>query len=124
MKLENGHTIVIIAGKGAGLDGLDVKKTMNFEFFNDCQNLNSQWKKLDDMREKTGGCIYVLPRRDNSIYELVEPFLGEDGYIKEQGMKVVETKNHGKFAVNLIELPLREDWVNEETDDEETEDEL
>lgn len=118
MKLENGHTIVVIAGKGSGLDGVEARKAANFDNFDDCQFLNTQWQKLEEMREKTGGIIYTSPRKDNAIYELVEPYLGEDGYIKEQGFKVVETKSHGKFAVYLVELPLRDDWVME---DEETE---
>lgn len=118
MKLENGHTIVVIVGKGADLDGIEARKAVNFENFDDCQYQNSQWQRLEEMREKTGGIIYALPRRDNSIYELVLPYLGEDGYIKEQGFKVVETKSHGKFAVYLVELPLRDDWVEDEDEEE------
>ncbi len=124
MKLENGHTIVVIIGKGADLDGIEARKASYFESFDDCQYQNTQWAMLEAMREKTGGIIYAFQRKDNSIHELVSPFLGEDGSINEHGFKVVETKSHGKFAVYLVELPLRDDWVEEEESDEETDGEL
>lgn len=70
------------------------------EFFVGDANIDEQWKRLEELR-KTGGLIVVQPDSHSAIRELLDPFIGEDGFIKDVGIRKVHTDKHGDFCVIL-----------------------
>lgn len=75
--------------------------SFGYNFFYGDENIDAQWKRLEELRE-TGGVIIVAPNHESAIRELLDPYIGEDGRIKDVGCKMVYTKEHGEFAVVLF----------------------
>lgn len=71
-----------------------------YEFFCGDANISGQWERLEELRE-TGGLIVVQPSPDSAIRELIDSYIGEDGFIKDSGFRNVHTEAHGDFSVIL-----------------------
>lgn len=91
--------VVVVSPLGEGID-FETRRRHYGDFFSQKCNTDEQWLLLGRMRD-TGGLIMVCPCGDGPVYELVRPFLGEDGFIKETGRKIVRTESHGEFSVFL-----------------------
>lgn len=72
-----------------------------YSLFYGRDNIETQWQRLEELR-KRGGLIIVRPSSESAIRELLDPYIGEDGFLKEGGLKLVHTKEHGNFKVILF----------------------
>lgn len=95
--------IVIEIVEGMGIDK-DVVNPYGYELFVGDKNIEAQWKKLEELRE-TGGVIIVHPSSTSAIREILDPYIGSDGFIKECGLRNVHTEEHGDFYVMLFHNP-------------------
>lgn len=95
--------IVINLPLGMGIDR-KITEPYGYDFFYGDKNIEAQWKKLEELRE-TGGVIIVQPSCDSAIRELLNPCIGEDGFIKDCGLHMVHTKEHGDFYIILFHNP-------------------
>ena len=93
-------TIVIISSPAC--DGIDqeTKQKFGWSFFGRWGNLEDQWKVLEGMRV-TGGLVFAQPCGNSALYELIKPYLDENGYISSTGLRKVKTEKHGTFDVFL-----------------------
>lgn len=82
----------------------EILEPYGYDFFDGDKNIKAQWKKLEMLRE-TGGVIVVPPSPDSAIREILDPYIGDDRYIKECGLRSVYTKEHGEFCVILFHNP-------------------
>ncbi len=73
-------------------------------FFYGDENIEAQWKKLEELRE-TGGVIIVHPSSTSAIREILNPYISGNGFIKECGLQNVHTKEHGDFCIILFHNP-------------------
>ena len=113
MKLKYGCTIIVIVGTLSKSDGILNSCIPEKQIEFDNLSLIDQWAKLELMRRISGGILYVTPSSESAMRELLDDFIGEDGFIKETGRKIVHTKEHGDFCVNLVWNKVREDWVDD-----------
>lgn len=81
---------------------IEVRKRYYWSFFAQWGNIEEQWKVLEGLRE-TGGLIMAQPFHESVLFELIEPYLNEDGYIAHTGYEIVHTKEHGDFEVFLYD---------------------
>lgn len=95
--------IVITIPLGMCIDN-EVVNPYGYDFFEGDKNIEAQWKKLEELRE-TGGVIIVHPSSYSAIRELLDSCIGEDGYIKDYGLQIVHTKEHGNFCIMLFHNP-------------------
>lgn len=61
-------------------------------------------ERLEELRE-TGGVIVVQPSHTSAVREILDPYIGEDGFIKECGLRKVHTEEHGDFCIILYHNP-------------------
>ena len=95
--------IVIDLPLGMGIDR-EITEPYGYDLFYGDENIESQWKKLEELRE-TGGVIVVQPSHTSAVREILNPYIGEDGFIKECGLRKVHTEEHGDFCVILYHNP-------------------
>lgn len=95
--------IVIVIPLGMCIDR-EITEPYGYDLFYGDKNIEAQWKKLEELRE-TGGVIIVQPSYNSAIRELLNPCIGEDGYIKDCGLHTVHTKGHGDFCIMLFHNP-------------------
>lgn len=95
--------IVIEIVEGMGIDK-EVVNPYGYELFVGDKNIEAQWKKLEELR-KTGGVIIVQPSNNSAVREILNPYIGEDGFIKECGLRKVHTEEHGDFCIILYHNP-------------------
>lgn len=95
--------IVVILPLGMCIDE-EILSPYGYSFFVGYDNINEQWKKLESLKN-TGGLIVVQPNPYSAVRKLLDPFIGEDGYIKDTGIKNVHTEEHGDFCVLLYSNP-------------------
>lgn len=82
----------------------EITEPYGYDFFYGDENIEAQWKKLEELRE-TGGVIIVQPSSTSAIREILDPYIGSDGFIKECGLRNVHTEEHGDFYVMLFHNP-------------------
>lgn len=70
--------IVIDLPLGMGIDR-EITEPYGYDLFCGDENIEAQWKKLEELRE-TGGVIIVHPSSYSAIRELLDSCIGEDGY--------------------------------------------
>lgn len=92
--------IVIEIPFGMGIDR-EITEPYGYDLFYGDGNIEAQWKKLEELRE-TGGVIIVQPSYNSAIRELLDSCIGEDGFIKDCGLRTVHTKEHGNFCIVLF----------------------
>lgn len=92
--------IVINLPLGMGIDR-KITEPYGYDFFYGDKNIEAQWKKLEELRE-TGGVVIVQPSYNSAIRELLDSYIGEDGFIKDCGLHMVHTKEHGDFYIILF----------------------
>lgn len=95
--------IVIDLPLGMGIDR-EITEPYGYGLFCGDENIEVQWKKLEELR-KTGGVIVVQPSNNSAVREILNPYIGEDGFIKECGLRKVHTKEHGDFCIILYHNP-------------------
>lgn len=95
--------IVIVIPLGMCIDR-EITEPYGYDLFYGDKNIEAQWKKLEGLRE-TGGVIIVQPSHNSAIREILDPYIGEDGFIKECGLRNVHTKKHGDFCIMLFYNP-------------------
>lgn len=95
--------IVIDLPLGMGIDR-KITEPYGYDLFCGGKNIEDQWKKIEELRE-TGGVIVVQPSPNSAIREILDPYIGEDGFIKECGLRNVHTKEHGDFCIILFHNP-------------------
>ena len=95
--------IVIDIPSGMCVDR-EIVEPYGYDLFCGDKNIEKQWKKLEELRE-TGGVIIVQPCPNSAIRELIDPYIGSDGFIKECGFRNVHTKGHGDFRVIFFHNP-------------------
>lgn len=95
--------IVIVIPLGMCIDR-EITEPYGYDLFYGDKNIEAQWKKLEELR-KTGGVVIVQPSYNSAIRELLNPCIGEDGYIKNCGLHMVHTKGHGDFCIMLFHNP-------------------
>ena len=78
----------------------EILSLYGYNFFVGNNNIDEQWERLEKLR-KTGGLIVVQPDAYSAIRELLDSYIGEDGFIKDCGLHNVHTKEHGDFCVIL-----------------------
>ena len=83
----------------------EILEPYGYDFFYGDENIEEQWKKLEELRE-TGGVIIVQPSHTSAIREILDPYIGSDGYVKECGLRNVHTEEHGDFYVIFFHNPL------------------
>lgn len=111
MRLKNGYTIIVIAGPLSDTDGVcTAALPESIKRVNNC-SVKEQWEILESMRDRDGGIVYVTANPESAFRELLDGFIGADGFIKETGRKIAHTKEHGDFCVNLVWNKVREDWL-------------
>lgn len=74
-------------------------------------SVSEQWKALETARDTYGGIYFTSPSPDSAFRELLAPYINDDGYMCEEGMKIVHTGKHGDFCVRLVWLNKREDCL-------------
>lgn len=112
MRLKNGYTIIVIVGPLSDIDGVCTAALPDgITRVNNC-SVKEQWEILESMRDRDGGIVYVTANYESAFRELLDVFIGDDGFIKETGRRIVHTKEHGDFCVNLIWNKKREDWFD------------
>lgn len=79
----------------------EVFKPYDYELFLGNVNIEEQWKRLEDLR-KTGGLIIVRPDAESAMREVLDSYIGKDGYINDCGLKKVHTDKHGDFLIVLF----------------------
>lgn len=82
----------------------EITEPYGYDFFYGDENIEAQWKKLEELRE-TGGVIIVRPSSTSAIREILDPYIGSDGFIKECGLRNFHTEEHGDFYVMLFHNP-------------------
>lgn len=92
--------IVIDLPLGMGFDR-EITEPYGYDLFCGDGNIETQWKKLEELRE-TGGVIIVQPSHTSAVREILDPYIGEDGFIKECGLRKVHTEEHGDFCIILF----------------------
>ena len=92
--------IVIVIPLGMCIDR-EITEPYGYDLFYGDENIETQWKKLEELRE-TGGVIIVQPSYNSAIRKLLDPCIGEDGFIKDCGLHTVHTKEHGDFCFLLF----------------------
>lgn len=95
--------IVIDLPLGMGIDR-EITEPYGYDLFYGDKNIEAQWKKLEELR-KTCGVIVVQPSNNSAVREILNPYIGEDGFIKECGLRKVHTKEHGDFCIILYHNP-------------------
>lgn len=95
--------IVINLPLGMGIDR-KITEPYGYDLFYGDENIEAQWKKLEELRE-TGGVIVVQPSNNSAVREILNPYIGEDGFIKECGLRKVHTEEHGDFCIILYHNP-------------------
>ena len=95
--------IVIVIPLGMCIDR-EITEPYGYDLFYGDENIEAQWKKLEELRE-TGGGIIVQPSCNSAIRELLDPCIGDDGFIKDCGLHTVRTKEHGDFCYLLFYNP-------------------
>lgn len=95
-------TIVIVNSPMGDEISIEVRKRYYWAFFAQGRNIEEQWKVLEGLRV-TGGLIMAQPFHESALFELIEPYLNEDGYIAHTGHEIVHTKEHGDFEVFLYD---------------------
>lgn len=95
--------IVIVIPWGMCIDR-EITEPYGYDLFYGAKNIEAQWKKLEELRE-TGGVIIVRPSCNGAIRELLDPCIGDDGFIKDCGLHTVHTKEHGNFYFLLFHNP-------------------
>lgn len=83
--------IVIDIPLGMGIDR-EITEPYGYDLFYGDENIEAQWKKLEELRE-TGGVIIVQPSHNSAIREILNPYISGNGFIKECGLQNVHTKN-------------------------------
>lgn len=94
-------TIIVINLPLTYACGLDFLEKFGYNLFYGNDNIQSQWKRLEELRE-TGGLIVVQPNAESAIRELLDPYIAKNGFLKEGGPKLVHTKEHGDFEIILF----------------------
>lgn len=79
----------------------EIVEPYGYDLFYGDGNIEAQWKKLEELRE-TGGVIIVQPSYNSAIREILDPYIGSDGFIKECGLRNVHTEEHGDFYIILF----------------------
>lgn len=95
--------IVIDIPLGMGIDR-EIVGPYGYDFFYGDENIDAQWKKLEELRE-TGGVIIVQPSPTSAIREILKPYISRAGFIKECGLRSVHTEEHGDFCIILFHNP-------------------
>ena len=95
--------IVIEIPLGMGIDR-EITEPYGYDLFYGDENIEAQWEKLEELRE-TGGVIVVQPSHTSAVREILNPYIGEDGFIKECGLRKVHTEEHGDFCIILYHNP-------------------
>ena len=73
--------------------------------------IDEQWKILETARDTYGGIYFTTPCRESAFREILDPYINNDGFICEEGMKIAHTREHGDFCVKLVHLHKREDFI-------------
>ena len=89
----------------------EIIEPYGYDLFYGDENIEAQWKKLEELRE-TGGVIIVQPSCNSAIRELLDLCIGDDGFIKDCGLHTVHTKEHGDFCFLLFHNPQKT-WSTE-----------
>ena len=84
----------------------EIIEPYGYDLFYGDENIEAQWKKLEELRE-TGGVIIVQPSYNSAIRELLNLCIGDDGFIKDCGLHTVHTKEHGDFCYILFHNPQK-----------------
>ena len=92
--------IVIDIPRGMCVDS-EIVEPYGYDLFYGDENIEEQWKKLEELRE-TGGVVIFQPNPYSAVREILDSYIGSDGYFKEVGLKNVHTKEHGDFCVILF----------------------
>lgn len=95
--------IVVVIPLGMCFDR-EVLKPYDYELFLGNSNIEEQWKRLEELRE-TGGLIVVQPDAESAMREVLDSYIGEDGYINDCGFKEIHTESHGDFPIVLFHNP-------------------
>lgn len=82
----------------------EIVEPYGYDLFYGDENIEAQWKKLEELRE-TGGVIIVQPSYNSAIREILNPYIDRYGFIKECGLQKVHTKEHGDFCIILFHNP-------------------
>lgn len=82
----------------------EIVEPYGYDLFYGDKNIEAQWKKLEKLRE-TGGVIIVQPCSNSAIREILDTYIGNDGFIKECGLRNVHTEEHGDFYIMLFHNP-------------------
>ncbi len=80
---------------------IDFLRPYGYELFLGDNNIDEQWKRLEGLRE-TGGLIVVQADPKSAMREVLDSYIGEDGFINDCGLKKVHTDKHGDFLIVLF----------------------
>lgn len=67
--------------------------------------IDSCFDKCNAPDSDYGGVIVVQPSHTSAVREILDPYIGEDGFIKECGLRKVHTEEHGDFCIILYHNP-------------------
>ena len=98
--------IVIDLPLGMGIDR-EITEPYGYDLFYGDENIEAQWKKLEELRE-TGGVIIVQPSHTSAVREILKPFINGAGWLVGCGLKKVHTKEHGDFCIILFHNPPKD----------------
>lgn len=95
------NPIIVIEYPFGMCTNIDVLRPYGYEFFLGCKDIDEQWKRLEELRE-TGGLIVVQADPNSAMRELLDSYIGEDGFINDCGLKKIHTDKHGDFLIVLF----------------------
>lgn len=109
--IKRNGTIVVIVQSMVSSGGLYYKAVPKaLSRINDLPYEN-QWKVLEAARDNGGGVFFTTPSYSSAFRDLLDPYIGSDGFIREEGMKIVHTELHGDFFIKLVYLHEYEDLL-------------
>ena len=109
-----GATIVVIVEGNQTSGGLYFSGVPEqLSKINKLGDVDKQWEELMDARDNHGGIYFTTTNLKSAFRELLDDFIDKDGFMREDGMKIVHTREHGDFCVRLVWLTGREDFIEE-----------
>ena len=97
--------IVIVIPLGICID-IEITEPYGYALFYGDDTIETPRQSIEELRE-TGGVIIVQPSYNSAIRKLLDPCIGEDGFIKDCGFHTVHKKEFGDFCFLLFHNPQK-----------------
>lgn len=96
--------IVIDLPLGMGIDR-EITEPYGYDLFYGDENIEAQWKKLEELRE-TGGVIIVQPSHTSAVREILNPYKIIGTWNRLITLARIVSSSRMGFAMTLMRLDL------------------